>query len=67
LRIILPVHVHAEHHNHLDRSWGIFNGWSNGLLDYVGYHAKYTRLRARLFGETRPLWESQRAARGLLH
>jgi len=67
LRIILPVHVHAAHHDHLDRSWGIFNGWSNVLLDYVGYHAKYTRLRARLFGETRPLWESQRAARGLPH
>ena len=63
VHLMIPNEAHAVHHDNLDRSWGIFNGWSNGLLDHLGYHEKYTRLRARLFGDIRPLWESQLEAR----
>lgn len=66
IHMMIPAHAHAVHHDNLDRSWGIFNGWSNRILDSLGYHERYTRLRIRLFGDVRPLWESQLKERARL-
>lgn len=45
LRLILPKQPHAVHHDTLDRSHAVFNGWCNPLMDAVGYPDLYARLR----------------------
>ena len=65
LRLFLPIEEHAKHHDHLNRSWGICNGWSNPLLDAIDYREKHIWIRTQLLGSGRPLWEHQRAVRGL--
>ena len=65
LRLFLPIEEHAKHHDHLDRSWGICNGWSNPFLDAIDYREKHIWIRTQLLGSGRPLWEHQRAVRGL--
>jgi hypothetical protein len=65
-RVIISPEFHAIHHTSLSSSWGIFNGWSCIAFDSIRFHELHTRVRSWLFGEARPLWETQIAERAAL-
>lgn len=65
-RLIISVEFHAIHHRTLNSSWGIFNGWSCFVFDAIRFQEMHTRIRNRLFGEVRPLWEKQIAERAAM-
>ena len=62
IQMILPKGPHDHHHESLAGSYGVFNGWSNPFMNWIGYRDLYAKLRMRLGGDT-PIWERQLAAR----
>ncbi len=62
-RLIISVEFHSIHHTSLDKSWGIFNGWSCFFFDAIRFHELHTHVRNWLFDSGRPLWEQQIADR----
>ena len=60
--VILPKAPHEHHHDTLKGSYGVFNGWSNRLMNAIGYREFYTSIRMKCGGDS-PIWERQLAAR----
>jgi len=64
--VILPKAPHEHHHDTLKGSYGVFNGWSNRLMNAIGYREFYTSIRMKCGGDS-PIWERQLAARADEH
>ena len=57
IQMILPKRPHDHHHDSLAGSYGVFNGWSNPFMNWIGYRDLYAKLRMRLGGDT-PIWSA---------
>jgi Lipid desaturase domain len=59
-RLILSPAEHARHHRQLDRGFAGLNGWSNSVMDRVGYPELHATVRMRM-GSRPPKWTQENA------